>query len=52
MKQFFSDLLEVLAAIILVPLVLLYKLIAFILILALIASPLILIGYVVWMIAS
>ena len=52
MKQFFSDLFEIIAAIILVPLILLYKLVAFILVLALIVSPLILIGYIVWVIAS
>lgn len=52
MKKFFSDLIELIAAIILVPLILLYKLVVFILLLALIASPLILIGYIVWVIAS
>lgn len=52
--KFLSNLLEILAAIILVPLILLYKLVAgffsVTLIVLLICSPLILIGFIAWLI--
>jgi hypothetical protein len=50
-SKFFSDLFELIAVLILVPLALMFKLLVVIGVFAFICSPLILIGFLVWVIA-
>lgn len=50
--KFLSNLVEAIAAVILVPLIIIYKLLGLVVIFTFLASPIILIGYIVWVIAQ
>lgn len=52
MSKTLNNLLEFIAGIILIPLVVVFKLSVFLLIVILLTSPLILLGWIVWLIAS